>query len=1006
MINVKRDAGTGYWLATAARTILTGNECALPTRDPILMPTPPNRAAPLSPSRWLWILGSAFLLLAAGSVMYLVLYSAPATEAESLEYWGAHLTAMADDREAGIEHFATDFRSDARTLARYPTVIYLLSERSGPPFPFDSARGPVAHLEELLGTFVAEHRHRSASVYDRSGEPVVRAPASTAGEGGSDPELVLVREAIAAGAELLDVVAEPVPRVLAAAPVRGEGGRVIGGVLLATAAEAFLFPLLLQQPAPTRTGEALLVTRRGQELVFLSPLRKADYPPGGLRLPSDTTATAALAAVRGVEAVRTYTDYQGDGILAATRRIDGTDWGLVVKVDEEEALSAYRLELLRVTAGIIGLLLGALGVAFGLWRWQQVRYTSALLREQARFAALLDHASDPILFVSEDLRIVDANRRAEEFYGYAREELVGLPATVLRPEPLRHDTEAHHDEVETEENVLVETEHQLASGERVPVEISTRAAELDGQPVFISIVRDIRERKEAEETLRKTEERYRTIVENSPDTIARFGPDLRCLYVSPSPKGVSPFTVAEPVGRRHEELGLPEATAEVLDRALRAVLETGAQQELEISLEGPDRDRFFDWRFVPERDVDGRVTTAVALIRETTEQRALEIQLRQSQKMEAVGRLAGGVAHDFNNVLTSIQGHAAFALQELEEGDPLRDDLVEIARSAERAAALTRQLLAFSRRQIMKPRIVDVGRIVTNMERMIRRLIGEHIELDVAVRTDTSTIEADPSQLEQVLMNLVVNARDAMPRGGRLAIEVERGLPEEASEDEDPLVWLLVSDTGQGMEPDTVDHIFEPFFTTKDPGKGTGLGLSTVYGIVEQSGGRIRVESEPGEGTRFVLCFPAADGATAIGEAATGVSDLPPANGELILLVEDEDGVRALARRILERQGYRVVEAATGAEALEAADGVDQPVDLLLTDMVMPGLDGRELAHQMLARQPDCRVLLMSGYAEDLVARRHLLDPGMAFLEKPFSPEELAGRVARLLADREQSPAS
>ncbi|NIP83420.1 MAG: response regulator, partial [Gemmatimonadetes bacterium] len=242
--------------------------------------------------------------------------------------------------------------------------------------------------------------------------------------------------------------------------------------------------------------------------------------------------------------------------------------------------------------------------------------------------------------------------------------------------------------------------------------------------------------------------------------------------------------------------------------------------------------------------------------------------------------------------------------------------------------------------------------------------------------------------------------------GGRLAIEVERGLPEEASEDEDPLVWLLVSDTGQGMEPDTVDHIFEPFFTTKDPGKGTGLGLSTVYGIVEQSGGRIRVESEPGEGTRFVLCFPAADGATAIGEAATGVSDLPPANGELILLVEDEDGVRALARRILERQGYRVVEAATGAEALEAADGVDQPVDLLLTDMVMPGLDGRELAHRMLARQPDCRVLLMSGYAEDLVARRHLLDPGMAFLEKPFSPEELAGRVARLLADREQSPAS
>lgn len=370
--------------------------------------------------------------------------------------------------------------------------------------------------------------------------------------------------------------------------------------------------------------------------------------------------------------------------------------------------------------------------------------------------------------------------------------------------------------------------------------------------------------------------------------------------------------------------------------------------------------------------------------------------------MEAVGRLAGGVAHDFNNLLTAISGHAQILLEDLPADDPARADIEEISRAADRAADLTRQLLAFSRKQMLRPQVLDPNALIGEIQKMLRRLIGEDIELITRLAPDLGAVRADPGQLEQVIMNLAVNARDAMPTGGRLLIETRNV---ELGEDDarrlaplqpGPHVVLIVSDTGAGMDESTRERIFEPFFTTKEKGKGTGLGLSTVYGIVQQSGGHIWVYSEPGQGTTFKIYLPRVD---ARPEAAPAPSDADGAhNGrEVVLLVEDEDAVRSLARRILEKRGYTVLTARTGPEALRIAERHDGPIHLILTDVVMPEMSGRELAERIAPTRPDARTLFMSGYTEDDVLRRGVLNEGAAFLEKPFTPSALAQKVREVL---------
>jgi signal transduction histidine kinase len=380
-----------------------------------------------------------------------------------------------------------------------------------------------------------------------------------------------------------------------------------------------------------------------------------------------------------------------------------------------------------------------------------------------------------------------------------------------------------------------------------------------------------------------------------------------------------------------------------------------------------------------------------------------EKQLLQSQKLEAVGRLAGGISHDFNNLLTVILGYSDIMKRSLQEGHPLRRNVEEIVRASERAASLTRQLLAFSRKQVMQPKVFDLNTVVTDLEKMLRRMIGEDLELRVSLQSEVGNIEADPVQLEQVIMNLVVNARDAMPKGGKLSIETTNVYLDEAYAREHvsvvpgDYVMLAISDTGCGMAEETRQHIFEPFFTTKEQGKGTGLGLSMVYGIVKQSGGNIWVYSEEERGTTFKIYFPRVTVHAEEHKRTSEALDVPHGI-ETILLVEDAELVRNLARQVLEGAGYRVLEAASAEAAIALCEKINgDRIDLLLTDVIMPGMSGNEMSRVLCAKHPEMPVLYMSGYTDDAIVQHGVLEAGINFLQKPFTPGALALKVREVL---------
>jgi len=397
-----------------------------------------------------------------------------------------------------------------------------------------------------------------------------------------------------------------------------------------------------------------------------------------------------------------------------------------------------------------------------------------------------------------------------------------------------------------------------------------------------------------------------------------------------------------------------------------------------------------------------KVQRAMKEVEERIAHRRLEEQLRQSQKMEAVGRLAGGIAHDFNNLITVINGYSQLILDRVKAGDPTRPDAEEILRAGERAAALTRQLLAFSRKQILAPTVLNLNRSVLEMERMLRRLIGEDIELVASLEPQLASVMADPGQIEQVILNLAVNARDAMPHGGKLTLETANATLDEGfvalhpGAQPGPCVVLSVTDTGVGMDAEVLSHLFEPFFTTKEKGKGTGLGLSTIYGIVKQSNGTIWVSSEPGRGATFTVYLPRFDTGARGSAAAGGPAAVRPGT-EVVLLVEDSEDVRRFMEQFLARSGYSVLQAGSGDEALRRAEAHAGPIHLLLTDIVLPVMGGREIAHQVRAQRPGIKVLYTSGYTDRSGVENGILESGVAFLQKPFTAEELLRKIRETL---------
>lgn len=673
---------------------------------------------------------------------------------------------------------------------------------------------------------------------------------------------------------------------------------------------------------------------------------------------------------------------------------------------------AYTQRDLRLAERVGNQIAGA--VANALLFIQLKQAEEAVRESEEKFRDLYDHAPVGYHEYDKEGRITKVNRTDLEMLGYTAEELIGQPIWKLNvgDEIVREQVLAKLAGASPPGQNLERT-YKKKDGTIFPVLIQDRLT-LDEKGQITGIrctIQDITERKRSEEALRESEERYRTILENIEDGYYEVDLPGNFTFFNDSLCKMLGYSRDELLGTGNDRY-TDQENRKKLFQAFNSVYRTGEPV------------KGFDWEVIRKdgKRVYGEVS--VSLIRSSTgepigfrgiarditerkraekEMAALQEQLIQSQKMEAVGRLAGGVAHDFNNLLTVIKGYTQLSLLDLKENNPLWENIQEIQKATERATNLTRQLLAFSRRQILDPKVLDLNSLLRDTEKMLRRMIGEDIELVTRLSEGLGRVKIDPGQFEQVILNLAVNARDAMPSGGKFTIETANAQSDEGYAlthlglIPGHYVRLSVSDTGVGMSREVQEKAFDPFFTTKEKGKGTGLGLSTVHGIVTQSGGKIWVYSEPGHGTTFKIYFPAIEEALDTLNVKNETDSLPRGS-ETILLVEDEPSVRDLANRLLKQQGYKVLEAAIGEEALRLAQDITgERIHLLLTDVVLPQMSGKELADRLKTFRPDIKVLYTSGYTDYAVVHQGILNSGTHFLQKPFSLKALSQKVREAL---------
>jgi two-component system cell cycle sensor histidine kinase/response regulator CckA len=626
-----------------------------------------------------------------------------------------------------------------------------------------------------------------------------------------------------------------------------------------------------------------------------------------------------------------------------------------------------------------------------------------------RLAAIVEYSDDAIIAIGLDGIITDWNAGAERMLGYSRSEIIGRSiATVTHPD---HRDEALENQAKLKRgDSVVRRESVRVGKDGKPIHIALTVSPLkdkDGRMVGSSgILRDITERKVIEDALLRSEASYRSFVENAPFGIVRTTPDGFIVQANPALVQMLGYTSEQ------EVIGLRMATdvyhhAEEREVATAWCRRQDSVQGIEVDWKRRDGRPFTircDAHVV--RDREGNLEFLEGFIEDISERRAMEMQLRQGQKMEAIGRLAGGIAHDFNNLLGVIIGYGDFLSEQIGAGSPLCNAVEQIKKAGDRASALTRQLLAFSRQQVLETKVLNLNTIVADMVKMLPPLLGEDIQLRTAFAPALGLVKADQGQIEQVIMNLAVNARDAMPGGGRLTIETRNShLDEEFVLRHRPTipgeyVMLIVSDTGSGMDAQTQAHIFEPFFTTKEQGRGTGLGLATVYGFVKQSGGYVWVQSEPGVGSTFTIYLPQVGEALPRAHAQAGAAALFR-GAETILLVEDEESLRTLTRSQLEHSGYTVLEANCGSEAIRIARQHRGPIDLLLTDVVMPGMNGRTVAEILTASRPETRVVYMSGYTG--FSDSGLMNLDAVIIQKPFTRRVLLQRLREVIALEEKS---
>jgi len=626
--------------------------------------------------------------------------------------------------------------------------------------------------------------------------------------------------------------------------------------------------------------------------------------------------------------------------------------------------------------------------------------------EQAFLSAVLDNIGEAIV-------ICDANGRLIRFNEAAR-NLHGLPEHPISPDQWAVYYDLYHMDGVTPLEMSEIPLFRALQGEKVrnaeimvvPKNSEPHYLVCNGQALSdgngraigaVVAMHDITKRKQAEDLLRESESRFQRMLSGVPDMISVHSPDMDIIYSNWAGFGAVPEsrrilnTKCYRTYRGYDDI-CPDCLA-------KTVLET--RQPLQTETRLPDG-TWLDLRVIPFFDKDQNVDMFMEWVRDITEREKLQHQLHQAQKMESIGRLAGGVAHDLNNLLSPIIGYSEMLLEDLPGTDPRKGQMKEIVRAGSRAQDLVRQLLAVCRKQPLQFQAMDINALLQDFEKLLRRTLREDITLQWELDPSLPHIHGDTGQLEQVIMNLAVNAQDAMPQGGALSIKTAAmeldgsAAKEKGDVAAGPYVMLAISDTGAGMDANTIDHMFEPFFTTKEKGKGTGLGMATAYGIVKQHGGSIRVYSEPGIGTTIKIYLPAATGS--MEERPPRPPAQPAAKGsETVLLAEDDQQVRELAAIALERYGYKVFAAANGGDAQAIAEGLEEPIHLLLTDVIMPDMNGKELFEQISRSRPEVRVLFMSGYTDDVIAHHGGIDAGIPFIGKPFNLKGLAERVRSVL---------
>lgn len=809
------------------------------------------------------------------------------------------------------------------------------------------------------------------------------------------------------------------------APITDPTGEVIAALLLRSDADVFLYPLLQTWPTPSRSAETFLVRREQDDVLFLNDLRHLPDSAMSLRYPLSAAENPAVNAATGTEGMFTGTDYREKRVLADLRPVMGTQWFMITKVDTAEILAEARYRAVMISLFVLfGILLAAAGSAH-FYKRQQARIYRVLYDSEKKQREMLEEFRTTLYSIGEAVIITDregkiryVNPAAETLTGFSGSVAVGMPIEKVFSvisEKTRKPVENPVNRALREKKVSGATHPILlvsANGRTFPVaDNSSPIYDEKGTIVgAVLVFRDQTEERAAQKAIEENEARFRALANSGQALVWASDADKKWIYFNERWLAFTGRPLQDEYGFGWTRGVHPED----LD-AFMALYRQSFDRRKPFSRVYRLRRHDGEYRWIqndgtPWYDTDGHFIGYIGHILDITRQveterkrQELENQFRQSQKMEAIGKLAGGLAHDFNNMLSIINGYAELALQVLDEKDPVHPNIKEIQAAGIKSANLVRQLLAFARKQSIDPVILNLNDTVHGMLRMLQRLLGEHIEMHWHPDKNLRPVRMDPSQLEQVLANLTINARDAIDGVGRITIETSNtNVSEEycrthAEFPRGEFVMLSVSDNGSGMDPQTMESIYDPFFSTKSPGKGTGMGLSTVYGVIRQHNGFIHCCSEPGQGTTFRIYLPPCDPTREETDArTTDTSFLAPKEqpgAEKILLTEDNPELLELTATMLRKLGHTVFPAASPEEAIRIAREYEEDIHTLITDVIMPKMNGRDLMMHISRLRPGINVLFISGYTAEVIDKHHGMEKELVFLQKPFSIQELAAKL-------------